>query len=209
MSPSHRGIPPSRRLRTALLAALSAALLGLLLAACGSSSSPGTSATANAQETAVKFARCLREHGINASIPSGSAQGALVRVTGSGAGGQHAFEAAQIACKRYQPAPPKITPAEQTAHAEAALKFAKCMRSHGVDIPNPNTSGGGVKIQIGGPGGGPNPSSATFQAAQRACQSDLQFKGLKGAFPAGGPPPGAPPKGGPGQKFGAVIRVGG
>ncbi len=155
----------------------------------------------------MKFARCLREHGVNASTPSGSSQSGLVKVTG--AGGPQAFEAAQIACKRYRPAPPKFSPAEQTAHTEAALKFAKCMRSHGVDVPDPSTSGGGIKIKIGGPGGGPNPSSATFQEAQRACQSDLPFKGgPKGAFTTGGPPPGAPAKGGKGQ-FGVVMRVGG
>ncbi len=156
----------------------------------------------------MKFARCLREHGINASTPTGSSHGSFIKVTG--AGGPKAFEAAQTACKRYRPAPPSFSPAEQTAHLDAALKFAKCMRSHRVDIPDPPAGGGGKKIKIGGPGGGPNPSSATFQAAQRACQSDLPFKGPGGgAFSRGGPGPGGPPKGGPRQKFGAVIRVGG
>ena len=155
VSPTSRGVPHSRRLRPALLAALSAAALVLLLVACGGSSSPGASATASTQETAVKFARCLREHGVNASTPTGSSASSFIKVTG--AGGPKAFEAAQTACKRYRPAPPSFSPAEQTAHLDAALKFAKCMRSHGVDIPDPPAGGGGIKIKIGGPGGGPNP----------------------------------------------------
>ena len=33
------------------------------------------------------------------------------------------------------------------------LEFAKCMRDNGVDFPDPDFSGGGGRIQIGGPGG--------------------------------------------------------
>ena len=183
-----------RRLAPVLPVALCAAAAVLLLAACGGSSSPSAGAAARAQEPAVKFARCLREHGINASTPSGS-PGGLIKVTG--AGGRKSFEAAQNACKRYRPAPPNLSPAEQIAHLDAALKFARCVRSHGVDVPDPKAGGGGIQIKLrGGPGGpgGPNPSSATFQAAQSACQSDLPGGGPK--FRPGGPPPFAKGRGG-------------
>ena len=70
------------------------------------------------------------------------------------------------------------------------LEFAQCMRDNGVDFPDPDVSGGGGRIQIGGPGG-IDPSSKDFQAAQEACQSILgefgpQFNGGPGGGPGGG-----------------------
>ncbi len=56
-----------------------------------------------------------------------------------------------------------------------ALKFSKCMRSHGVpSFPDPQESG--QNIQIGGPG--VDPSSPQFQAAQNDCRSLLPGGGL-------------------------------
>jgi hypothetical protein len=50
---------------------------------------------------------------------------------------------------------------------DSGLKFASCMRSHGVpNFPDPSP-GGGLKIA---PGSGLNPQSPSFQAAQKACQ---------------------------------------
>ena len=59
------------------------------------------------------------------------------------------------------------------------------MREHGVDI-HASTSGGGVQIRIHSGAGGPNPESPSFQAAQKACQRLLPFKGGPGG-PGGGP----------------------
>jgi hypothetical protein len=59
--------------------------------------------------------------------------------------------------------------------ANQGLKFAGCMRAHGVpNFPDPSAAGG---INIA-PGSGLNPQSPAFQAAQRACGRLL---------PAGGP----------------------
>ncbi|HEX4725606.1 MAG TPA: hypothetical protein VH333_24050 [Pseudonocardiaceae bacterium] len=58
------------------------------------------------------------------------------------------------------------------------LAFAACMRSHGLkNFPDPTKSGNNVGIQLG-KDSGLDPSSAVFQAAQRACQS---------LMPSGGP----------------------
>jgi cytochrome c556 len=62
-------------------------------------------------------------------------------------------------------------------------KFAACMREHGVNLPEPNTSGTGPVF---------NPSAvdtagATFRAAQAKCRGDLV--GLIHAHPGGAPPP--------------------
>jgi hypothetical protein len=53
--------------------------------------------------------------------------------------------------------------------AMAGLKFASCMRSHGVtNFPDPTASAGGVSISLRSTSG-INPASPAFQAAQSAC----------------------------------------
>jgi hypothetical protein len=65
---------------------------------------------------------------------------------------------------------------------QAALDYAKCMREHGVDMPDPqfNTDGGGggVAIQIGGPGAEIDPEE--MQAADDACKSIMEE--IRGQF---------------------------
>jgi hypothetical protein len=59
------------------------------------------------------------------------------------------------------------------------------MRTNGIDVPAPNTSGSGPIFNTNGI----NTSSTQFKTAQSKCQSDL-----KGVFPgggAGGSPPSA------------------
>lgn len=59
------------------------------------------------------------------------------------------------------------------------IKFADCMRTHGVpDFPDPQGGGGGIKINLGA---GLNPQSPAFQSAQKAC-----FKLLPGGGPLHG-----------------------
>jgi hypothetical protein len=67
---------------------------------------------------------------------------------------------------------------------EAALEFAKCMREHGIDMPDPvfdgegNGAGGGVLIQAGGPGESIDPQE--MDAANEACQPIMEA--VRGAF---------------------------
>lgn len=63
---------------------------------------------------------------------------------------------------------------------DLGLRFASCMRAHGVtNFPDPS-SGGGIRITSGS---GINPQSPAFQSAQAAC-----FKLLPGGGPAFGKP---------------------
>jgi hypothetical protein len=69
--------------------------------------------------------------------------------------------------------------------ADQLLEFAQCMRDEGIDFPDPQFSGGGVTVQIGGPDGdGIDPSSEAFQAAQEAC-GELLPGGGPGQFRSG------------------------
>jgi hypothetical protein len=185
----------SRRPPLVLLAVLCVASASLLLAACGGSSSSPTSSAATEQQAEVKnadFARCLREHGVQATaatVPGGGGPGLRI----NGAGGRANMEAAQKACNKYRPEPRKLnlSPQEKVERAEAVEKFARCMRGHGIEV-HASSSEGQIAIQIHGkPGAGPNPESPAFQKAQQACQGLLPFKGPR----KGGPPPSGKPGG--------------
>src|SRR5207244_10307900 len=119
-----------------------------------------------------------------------------IRIGGRGKPGNiHQLEAAQQACKRYQPTGAKqnLSPQEKVQREEQVLRFAKCMREHGIEVHASTADGGaGIKIQSrGGTGGpaGPNPDSPSFQAAQKACQGLLPKPpgGAKGGGPGVGP----------------------
>jgi hypothetical protein len=78
----------------------------------------------------------------------------------------------------------QLSPEEQ----DKILAFARCMREHGVDMPDPDFSSGGVTFGIGGPDqkSGIDPGSETFQEAQRACQSLMPGDGPKTTTGGGG-----------------------
>lgn len=168
----------------AFVAALGATVL---LAACGGSGT-STNSTASVEKTReqqfLKLARCLREHGINVSTPTG---GGAIRVQGGvGKVDPQTFEAARHACSRYAPAENQnLTPQQRVEREEAVQKFARCMREHGIKV-EAKTSGGGIEIGIHRHAGegGPNPESPAFEAAQKACQTYLPK-------PPGGARPGA------------------
>jgi hypothetical protein len=80
-----------------------------------------------------------------------------------------AFQAADKACRSLLPnggVPPQLTPAQQ----QQFLDWAQCIRQHGVpDFPDPQFSGGGVRIAVQAGTG----SQAALQAAQQACRSKM------------------------------------
>jgi hypothetical protein len=190
--------------RPRLLAALAVPAVvaaSLLLAACGGSGSdPSSNAAANERSQEQKaetqnadFAKCLREHGVNAETVTGPNGGHGLKI-GPGTAGSSpaAMEAAQKACERYRPEAKKInlSPQQKVELEEHVQKFAKCMREHGIKVET-NTSGGGVRIGIHHQAGSgePNPESPGFREAQTACQKLLPKppgagKGAPGPFAA-------------------------
>lgn len=207
----------SRRPPLVPLTVVCVAAASLLLAACGGSSTNNAaekerSSEAKAEAKFAEFAKCLREHGINAEAAAmpGGGHGVKVSPRSGGPHGPQQFEAVQKACKRYQPEEKRVnlSPQEKVEHEEAVQKFARCMREHGIKV-EASSAGGGVQISIHahpGSEGGPNPESPAFQSAQNACQKLLPFKG--------GPRPGGPPStdksaGKGGQAGGLALSAGG
>ncbi|HUO73352.1 MAG TPA: hypothetical protein VMU39_21460 [Solirubrobacteraceae bacterium] len=167
-------------------------LTGLTLAvgigACGSSSSSNTSTSAatGAQfQARLNLAKCFRAHGIN--VPDPSPGGG---VAGGGGGifralrnySQAQVTAARQACQQYfaQAFPQlNLSPAQRAQFQQQLVKFAQCMRSHGINVPDPSTNGNGFGFRRSF--GSVDRNSPAFQAAMKACGS------LRPRFGGGGP----------------------
>jgi hypothetical protein len=176
-----------------ILAAVGAALA---LGACGGSNDNGSGAGNKSQgdkafEGALQFAKCMRDHGIDMPDPQRVGSGGIKQTMKSGPGTDNAkMQAAQKDCQKYMDVGGgrAVSAAEKAKIQNATLAYAKCMRQHGVDMPDPkfSSSGGGTTFQLGGPGKkggttGPNPDSPAFKQADQACHSKL------GAIDKGGP----------------------
>jgi hypothetical protein len=180
MPRTHRISTPAGARPLRALALVSVTLLaGGLLTACGGSGSPSaTNAAASEQAQEVKFqdfAKCLREHGINAETAAMPGGGHGLKISPGSAHGPAAFEAAQNACARYRPEQKNVnlSPQQKVELEEHVQKFAKCMREHGIRVET-STAGGGVHMTMHHSGeGAANPESPGFQRAQSACQQLL------------------------------------
>jgi len=176
------------------LKALALGAVCVLAAACTSGSAgPGvasvdstttTTATATASQggskavnyaDAVDYAGCMRTHGI-VNFPDPDSNGDFLFKGGTvhGARGvdpnSSQFVAANKACHHLLPNGGQMTAAEQQQALTQALKFARCMRDHGVpNFPDPKLSNGGLSINLSKTGLKPN--SPLLQAAMTACQS--------------------------------------
>ena len=119
--------------------AVAAVVSAALLAACGSSGSPITSAggSANGRAQFLQFASCMRTHGVpNFPDPSG---GGIQIKQGSGVNPRSpAFQSAQKACTHLLPGGGPGTGHSAQDHAQL-LRLSECMRAHGIsDFPDPS-----------------------------------------------------------------------
>lgn len=130
----------------------------------------------------LKFSKCMRAHGVH-NFPDPGAQGGLTIDSSSGIDpNSQVFRAAQQACAKLLPNGGQPTPQQLAKIKRAALAFSACMRAHGLkDFPDPDFSGGGVRISLGGGKGSDlNRNDPTFQRAQAACGPILgQAKGKR------------------------------
>jgi len=161
------------------LAALTATAALALAACAGDGADTGRNPSASAaerQEAALRFARCMREQGIDMPNPS-AGPGGLVRIepsVGTEPDDPRA-QRARRACARHLPRlDPQGVPEEERREAQqAALRFARCMREQGVDMPDPGPQG----QVLFGPESGLDPTDPRFQRAERACREALPVPG--------------------------------
>jgi hypothetical protein len=150
--------------------------LSLLAAACGGGSPGakvaqiGTTTSANGSQSSSSasssgdptgYSACMRSHGVP-NFPDADKNGHFPNTPGVDPYSPQ-FSNAEQACTKFNPRP---TAAQETDDPEAFLKYARCMRSHGVPkFPDPKP-GSGLKIA----GTGINPNTPQFKTAQQACR---------------------------------------
>jgi len=143
---------------------LAIAALPLILTGCGSGSPHAkSSSSTNAADQGVKFAQCMRQHGVPMADPTNGQ--IRIQMTG-GPQDQSKMDAAQQACKQYAP---KLNQAggQSAQDRDHALKLAECLRKHGFNVPDPQP-GQGMKITSTG-----DPQSgAKIDAAMKTCQQE-------------------------------------
>lgn len=179
--------------RVAALAFVVAGLVPLSAACSGGSTGPkvaslgstvpttasGSSSGSARPSGALAYSECMRANGIT-DFPDPNSSGGI-GINGTGIGGDldpnsPKNQAAQKACQSLA-AGANGTPAQQAQDYAAGLKYAACVRSHGIaGFPDPQPPGSGpatASSSSGSPGGGSNgvdPNSQQFMAADKACK---------------------------------------
>ena len=170
----------SKRGLRVFVAATGLAGLAFLGAACGGQASDdgtgkdqksGSRTTATGGDTAshdqqLKLARCMREHGVDMPDPKPGQDSHAISIDGNGASPKK-LKAAMKACRQEagMPASQKLTQKEK----DKMLAFARCMREHGVDMPDPKFGGDGRTRARKVPQSGPERKK--FDRANKTCGS--------------------------------------
>jgi hypothetical protein len=155
---------------------VTAAVVGLVLttAGCGGSKSPGAAAGGSSSAVFAEFlaySRCMRSHGISDYPDPTTSPGGAVALSRNGGPGSDlnrstpAFKAASQACRSLAPNGTSGAPQQSAQKIAAELKWAHCMRSHGLPaFPDPDAQGAFDRNKF-------NESTAAFQTASKACRS--------------------------------------
>jgi len=154
------------------------ATAALLASACGGSPSSAGSGSPDAGGAAasqvIAYVQCMRSHGVP-DYPGPDGSGQLPKITSGqqvGVSGSR-LTAAQGACQDLWPYQ-SLSQAESRQKLTDDLKFARCMRSHGIPgFPDPTTDPDGVRFVISVSKDGFDPRSPQILAKARACQRVL------------------------------------
>ena len=128
------------------VAALAALAAATMIAACGSSSpgKPAASAgsvtnpsAAQAQQSGLSFARCMRSHGVP-SFPDPTATGGIDFGAPGTSSSSPAYRGAENACKSLLPVKHVPYVAPTAAAYRRLVHWSACMRRHGIpNMPDP------------------------------------------------------------------------
>jgi len=164
-------------------------VIGVLACGCGGKAPAGvaslgsttaTSGVASATQTAgnsgdavtaqLKFAQCMQSHGEpDYPEPGGNAEANAKSMLKLGPSSPH-FLAAEKACKQLLPEGEQASPGEQARVEAEALKFANCMRTHGMaNWPDPSSNGVGYMVAPAGAAA----TSPAYLKASKACKQLL------------------------------------
>ena len=167
----------------ALLAVAVAAASGITTACSSSTASSPSHATGHAHPGGgpLAFSACMRSHGVP-SFPDPTANGGISIQVQPGSGinpNTPAFQSAQHACQSLLPAGKTSGGSVSPAVRAQILRYAACIRAHGVpNYPDPTFNGNAVNF---GNLSGINPNSPAYRSALRACASLNPMNGHGGS----------------------------
>ena len=110
---------------------------GTGVAAVNTAGAPSPTPSLSQLEQALRYTRCMREHGVPMLDPDANGD---VRGVDAGKGSldPETVGAAQRACSGYQP----VDAAADALRLEKAREYSRCMRRNGVeDFPDPDANG--------------------------------------------------------------------
>lgn len=162
-----------------LTATVAAVLIAAATAACGGGDSADVG-TAASDDPLLKLAQCLRDNGLDVDDPQ---PGSPVQISPGDGADPAAVARAQKACEQYavSAGPQTFTPEQRVAAQDSLVRFSRCMRKRGVDLPAPEVGGQGqVQQQLPQ---GITPDDPRFQRAREQCEKHLDAAGLPGGGP--------------------------
>jgi hypothetical protein len=175
--------------RPALPVALAVVSSAVVLAACGSSGKPGGGSGSAAASGAIRYADCMRAHGVQKFPDPGSADGG-VQLSGSGINTQSpAFVSGQSACQKLLHGGLPGRGGGSATRIAQGVRIAACIRAHGLrSFPDPTTSPPSAppapdETILGGPYGvfslsGSMFESPAFKRAAATCRFPLPGRGF-------------------------------
>ncbi len=152
--------------------------------ASSASASADDEADLDPEDAMLKFAQCMREHGVDMPDPE---PGGGVMVDGKGIS-EDQMKAAEAACQKYMDmAMPEDGGAELSEEEKQSfLDMAACMRDRGYDFPDPTFDGGRVTQKLEkGDSDVPGPEDPSFQKEVEECSAEagLEPPGSQGDGP--------------------------
>ncbi|RKT02567.1 hypothetical protein BX286_0475 [Streptomyces sp. 3211.6] len=124
-------------------------------------SGSGSGTSGKDADKALQVRKCLREHGIDAPDPQ-PGQDPRGMTLGTGSEDPDTLKKAFEACGMQAPGTGEMPQADK----DKALKWAKCMRDNGVNIPDPEFKGNAMSAtKI------PEGQEQAFEEAQKKCQA--------------------------------------
>jgi hypothetical protein len=146
--------------------AMAAAGITMLAVACGGGSSSVATGGLTAYQRELAYAQCMRAHG-DPGFPDPQSNGTFNSTKANrGAFSGSEFLLANKVCAHLEG--PGISPAQQEQLTSQALKFAACMRAHGITNFQYSPPQAGHVGGLGAPGTSIN--STQFRSALQACR---------------------------------------
>jgi hypothetical protein len=123
-------------------------------------------------DAALRFSGCMRDHGVDVADPEVGGEGGLAFVISQRNLDDPDFTAAEDACGHLLPPgslAPNLSPEEEVRQYDQAVRYARCMRERGIDLPDPEPAGSVIGLAPG-----TDPGDPEFVAAHEVCGVHLR-----------------------------------